>query len=173
MRIESVMNAFVAYLSTRVGSMLAVSATPSLKVTLAPPTPEHYFIGEPSRYRKYIAPVVFVMLQRSRIPEGTGGASEWQNVRYIEHTVLVDWILEGITEVDLTRGCWRVAEAIDATLHDQEVMPASTEDVTVKTFVVGVDYGPITTLENRAFRKDVVVECLLKQWELMTPLATP
>lgn len=133
--------------------------------------PESYFIGDPSRFRVYQAPSCFLAIPRTNRPGEAGAGHAPQ--RYQEHPALAIWVLEAPGEEELTRLGWRVAEAADACLHDQDVTPGSPEARSTKCFVTGVDYGSTLTREShqRVFRKGVTLEVLVKHWDLQTPMA--
>jgi hypothetical protein len=173
LHVEQVVDDVLSHLRTNYATELATVTSETGPVPrVSTPRPQDYYIGEPSRFQSYRAPSLFLITNRSGRP-GEGQGREWNSVRYQEHSFLIDIVVEDTDEQRLTRMCWRHAQAVDSVLHDQEVTPKTVSDRTVKVFVVGIDYGVMFTRQatnQRVFRKDIIVELLIKHWDLMTPM---
>lgn len=177
LHIEENLDDLARYMQDRFGSALAdVMAKRGTAIQLPAPQPQNYFIGEPSRYRAYNAPAVFLVAESTARPT-PGGADEGQAFQKQEHTVMVALLIEEQDEERLSRACYRYAEAADSILEDVDISGANASDPrdwSTKCFITDIDYGVMFTAEQggqRTFRKDVVLNLLIKHWDLLTPRA--
>ena len=146
------------------------AAKKHLKIGVTPPPAENYFFGEPSRFRRYRAPSVFLAPSSSRHP-GEGGGSTFNTVDMLEHRILCVVLVEGISEEALTRACFRHAEAVDRMLRDREITPSAVTSRATKVFIPNIDYGVIWVPRDgaeRPFRRDVSVELAIRHYDLFT-----
>ncbi len=171
LHIEQVVDDLKTFLQANLKSQLdTVLAEHSNTLPMRVPRFDDYFIGEPNRYRAYTAPAIFLATPATIRP-GEGGADEWATMLRQEHRVLIDVLMEAAGEDQLTRMCWRMAQAIDSCLHDQDVTPAGITTRSCKVLIPKIDYGQMfVSKDQRTFRKDIWVELLVRHWDLLTPL---
>lgn len=143
-------------------------------VQIWPPQLDSYFIGEPHRYRSYECPALFVTTDRTTTP-GVASGTGWNQDEFQHHSMRLIAVIEGQTENELMRGCWRVAEVLKACLHDQELFVPNVSVRTCKAFVTAIDYGVFWTRAEsaaRPFRRDISLMLLVKHWDRFLPMAT-
>jgi hypothetical protein len=177
LNIEAIVDDLSAYLQAHLPTALttvmnAANSVGRPSYGIAVPGAASYFIGEQSRYRAYQAPALFLIVP-STVRPNEGRAGEWATMLHQEHTVLLDILMEAPGEEALTRCCYRMADAIDATVHDQDITPPTITTRATKVFVTKVDYGAMFTPKDspqRVFRKDVWVQLLVRHDDQLTPI---
>lgn len=164
--IEAVVDDLIRHLRQNFRLQLEqVAATWGLGIPLAPVRPESYLVGDPTRYRGYQAPACFI-----KVPQTRRGFRA-QNFFDQEHPMTVIYEIEGQSEEQLTRAAWRMGEAADACLHDQDLTPASATGRSMKIFVTGIKYDVTRASAGNVFRKRIALDLLVKHWDQMTPMA--
>lgn len=175
---EEVLDDMKLYLQGRLPAQLDALVLPPdnthLRIALPAPTPENYFIGEPSRYRAYIAPALFIVANRTARPRVLTGGED-ANTIYQHHLLLISIMVEGLTEEELTRACFRYAEALNACIHNHDITTAPSTARTWSTLckVRSIDWGVMFTAEQsgqRIFRKDVALDVVVFHWDLLSPM---
>lgn len=172
LHVEQVVLAIRDHLKAALGGQIArVISELDHKVQLPAPRSEDYFIGEPSRYRAYRAPAIFVLAEATDRP--TEATPEcFASVLYQEHAILISAVVEAVGQDHLQRACWRMADAIDACLHDQDLITASDHSIKIfNTQILADGLFMATHRVEQQFRRDVGVRLLVKHWDLFTPLA--
>lgn len=179
LHIEYLVDDIQTYLQAKLPAQLLTAAIDNRVGQLPVPNPQNYFIGEPNRYRAYQAPAVFLITERTKRPGVT--ESGWNFTQKQEHTMVVDVLVENRSEELLTRECWRMAVAFDAVLDSADLSiaptltspPGTARTWGTETFVTDIDYGVLFTrgkAEQRTFRKDILIELLIKHWDQRTPM---
>ncbi len=179
LHIEYIINDLQTYLQAKLPAQLVLASVDNLIGQLPVPRNEDYFIGEPSRYQAYQAPAVFLISEHTKRPAITENG--WNQIQKQDHTVNIDVVIENRTEEFLTRGCWRYAEAFDAVLDGADITgaptlttpPGAARDWSAEVFVTNIDYGVLFTREHREqriFRKDILIDLLIKHWDQRTPM---
>jgi len=173
---EQIAKAVIDQLQVKLpGELILVYARTDTSLPLPPPRAESYLIGRPEQYTAYQAPTLFVTVARVNRPD-EGSGQESANFRKQRHDMTIMCVVEGAEEDKLTKRQWRYAEAIDAAIHDKEmVIPSpSPSNRSHKVFVTRIEYGPQFTAvknEQRIFRSDVRVHAAIENWEQLTPMA--
>lgn len=163
LNIEHALDAVMLYhrqvFGPRLDAVLARAADPVPCVGV--PAHGSHYIGDWTMYRSLMLPAVFFTVPRSRFVGG-------ENLDIWDHALLVSYLLEGVEEDVLTRGCWRMAEAGYDALHDQD--PGASFSLIMQ--FKEASYGPtlVRTRGERAFRKDVTLVFNLRHKEQFTPL---
>lgn len=137
-------------------------------VPIAPPQASSYYLGEYNRFRPYVLPAFLFVPTKS--PRG-GPTKDDGNVDVWQHRILLDALVEGHEEEQLTRACFRHAEALHNTLKDQDITRAGVSTRGTKVFVDAIDYGPmITKPSERVFRKDAFLTLRILHYDQATPV---
>lgn len=164
-----------AYAQANIAGALAnvqSEVTGSLSIPVAEPANENYFIGEPSRFRAYATPCVFLFADRTHRPLA-GTSRDWNADLYQEHRILFIVVTEGQDEQELTRACFRYAQAFDAVLNEADPTPVGVTGRSYKVFVTDVDFGITYTRQHadqRTFRKDVSLVLNVHHYDSLTQL---
>ena len=171
--VEEILADTQSYLLARLPAALAdVTATHS-GFPLPCPTRENIFIGEPSRYRAYIAPCIFLVADSTN-RVGAWTAREWAHTERQEHSVSLSLMFEQTNEDALTVTGFRYAEALSQCLEDADVTtaPATPRVWSTVVKIMRIDYGLsfVNQQQNqRTFRKDVSFNLKVQHWDLLTP----
>lgn len=167
LNIEAVCDDLILYLKQRFPPALAavVARSGDTRIPVSPPQASSYYLGEYSRIRSYRLPACFVVPSRST-PMPSETIDKWQQ------EILLDFLVEGSEEDQLTRACFRMAEAAYDCLHDRDITRAG---VATRSSVVQrptIDYGPMIakTPEGRPFRKDVFLTLRIIHYDQATPV---
>lgn len=138
-------------------------------VPLSVPEASQYFIGEESVYRALSPPSIFLIPSRA---QRQIGSSEYDNLLYQTLRFQIMCLIDGMDHEELVRACMRLAQAVDATLSDQDVTPTGITARSTKVKIPTIDLSNVLVSrgDNKVFRGRVFIECLIMHWDQLTPL---